>query len=224
MFGLGALQKLPLVGRVAVCRWLDWSNVLAALGPGRVRRRPASADPVRRTDLVGAYLGVRGTGLAATAAAGLSSNYFLLESFRSLAIINPVHQVEWGFLWLIGIVGSLSAEGLIRSIRQGETGRGRMEAELAGRVAVPGGKPLPGPAGLGTRNCSELNRRRRESWCNGSVRSARECRSRYSAETDGGSERRQFKGNGRSAAATVSFRLCWFPSLIATTSTSTVAI
>ncbi|MCK7515948.1 MAG: hypothetical protein MZV70_76250 [Desulfobacterales bacterium] len=38
------------MGGVAVGRWVDWSIVFAALGPGRGHRRPASADPVRPAD------------------------------------------------------------------------------------------------------------------------------------------------------------------------------
>ena len=144
MFGLGALQKLPLWAGLLFAAGLVGATFLLRSGLGVYAGDPPLLILFVAPILVGAYLGGGKTGLAATAAAGLSSNYFLLESFRSLAIVKPVHQVEWGFLWLIGIAASLSAEGLIRSIRQAQTGRGRMEAELAWSVSLfPEENPFP---------------------------------------------------------------------------------
>lgn len=144
MFGLGALQKLPLWAGLLFAAGLVGATFCLRAGLGLYAGDPPLLILFVVPILVGAYLGGGKTGLAATAAAGLSSNYFLLESFRSLAIIEPVHQVEWGLLWLIGIAASLSAEGLIRSIRQEETGRGRTEAELAWSVSLfPEENPFP---------------------------------------------------------------------------------
>jgi len=93
--------------------------------------------------IVGAYLGGIKTGLAATVAAAISSNYFLLPPVYSLAILKPADQVQWGLLWLIGIAVSLFAEDLIRSCRQAEASCERMERLSRNAALFPEENPYP---------------------------------------------------------------------------------
>ncbi len=67
--------------------------------------------------ILSAYLGGLGPGLAATAAAGLSTNYFLIPPVESLRISESHDLLQWGLLWVDGLLISILI-GRLRGTRR----------------------------------------------------------------------------------------------------------